>query len=749
MRTPISKRICRDFRSNFIRYAAIFTIIFCGIALGSGFFVVQKSVLQVYEASLLDGNAEDGQISVAFPLNEQGLNALRHRTKEAEKIFSKEIAYTQEKTVRAFVNRKTINTAAYYEGRPPDSASEVSIDRLFAEANNWRVGDHVAFGGKSYVIVGVMALPDYSTMLKQRGDIMADDTHFGSALFSQEGFDALGEDALTYTYSFRWTLPLSDKESLEELTRLTESLIREGHTVTDAVIRPLNTNISYFRDDMGGDVPMILTLLVMIFLLMAFLFTVIIKSTIEEEAPVIGTLLSLGYRRGELIRYYMSLPLLITLAAALFGNVFGYTVMKDIFLDLYYSHYSLFPFRLTLDAGAFILTSSLPLVLIAAVNFLALRQKLRFSPLRFLRRDLKKRGVRKAFRLPVLPFLSRFRLRVLLQNKVLFLVMFVGLLLANLLLLYGVSAAPIIDRYTAQLGESMPARYEYHLRGPIGSSFGGEFTVYSVQSEKNYGGRRLMITLYGYENEMPYLREYPVTPGAPEAYASRGIMEKMKLRVGDTIDLYDKYQGRPIRLKLIGQTDDANLNLHMSREALNQLMQRDSGYYNGIFSDEKLDIDERMIVRVLDSDKMEEAGRSLTLFVRKIIPPVLVVSVAIFLVVVLVLSHVIVQRSAHSICCLRVFGYTRQEIGKIYLGVTDLALIVFELVSIPAGAYLLKVSMTFAMSKFNAYIHPVAPWPYYFIPAAVGILLYQLGKALQMRRLERADLSEALKENFG
>ncbi|HNZ63874.1 MAG TPA: ABC transporter permease, partial [Bacillota bacterium] len=498
-----------------------------------------------------------------------------------------------------------------------------------------------------------------------------------------------------------------------------------------------------------GDVPMILTLLVMIFLLMAFLFTVIIKSTIEEEAPVIGTLLSLGYRRGELIRYYMSLPLLITLAAALFGNVFGYTVMKDIFLDLYYSHYSLFPFRLTLDAGAFILTSSLPLVLIAAVNFLALRQKLRFSPLRFLRRDLKKRGVRKAFRLPVLPFLSRFRLRVLLQNKVLFLVMFVGLLLANLLLLYGVSAAPIIDRYTAQLGESMPARYEYHLRGPIGSSFGGEFTVYSVQSEKNYGGRRLMITLYGYENEMPYLREYPVTPGAPEAYASRGIMEKMKLRVGDTIDLYDKYQGRPIRLKLIGQTDDANLNLHMSREALNQLMQRDSGYYNGIFSDEKLDIDERMIVRVLDSDKMEEAGRSLTLFVRKIIPPVLVVSVAIFLVVVLVLSHVIVQRSAHSICCLRVFGYTRQEIGKIYLGVTDLALIVFELVSIPAGAYLLKVSMTFAMSKFNAYIHPVAPWPYYFIPAAVGILLYQLGKALQMRRLERADLSEALKENFG
>lgn len=749
MRTPLLRRVKRDLRSNFIRYFSIFIIIFSSIAISSGFFLVQKSVLHVYDHSLIEGRVEDGQIRLAFPINKKGQSTLEQMTSESENNFSKEIEYKPNKTIRAFINRQSINLPAYHEGREPQNAYEISLNRLFVKKNHLRVGDRLTLRGHTYKLVGIMTLPDYSTMLKARGDLMMSNTNFGVALMTQEGFDALGEKSLSYTYSYRLADSLSDKESLDHLTKLTESLIKDGNMVTDGFIRALNTNISYFRDDMGGDVPMMYTLLVMIFIVMAFLFTVIIKSTIEEEAPVIGTLMALGYRRHELIHYYMRLPILITIVAAVLGNVLGYTVFKNLFLSLYYNNFSLFPVKIKLDPQAFLLSSLLPLALIASINYLMLRRKLRFSPLNFLRKDLKKFGKKTAVRLPAFSFLSRFRLRVMLQNKVLFLVMFVGIILANLLLLYGIAALPILNGYASELGQSMPARYEHHLRGPIDENHKGKFTFYNMQSRENFGGRQLMITMYGYENEMPYFKEYPVKMDALEAYASKGVIEKMKTRVGNSIDLYDKFLGRTVHIKLIGQTDDANLTLYMHRSTLNHLMGKETQFYNGIFSDKRLDIDERMLVRVLDSKDMTEIGQNLTLFARKIIPTVLAVSIAIFLVIVIVLSHVILQRSALSICYLRVFGYRRKEISKVYLGATDLALIVFEIISIPIGAYLLKVTMRLAMAKFNAYVHPVAPWPYYLIPAAVGIILYQLSKFIQVRKIERADLSEALKENIG
>ncbi len=73
---------------------------------------------------------------------------------------------------------------------------------------------------------------------------------------------------------------------------------------------------------------MVMTLLYILIAIMAFVFAVTTNNTITKEAAVIGTLRASGYTRGELLRHYLHLPVLVTIVAAIIGNILGYTVFK-------------------------------------------------------------------------------------------------------------------------------------------------------------------------------------------------------------------------------------------------------------------------------------------------------------------------------------------------------------------------------------------------------------------------------------
>ena len=66
---------------------------------------------------------------------------------------------------------------------------------------------------------------------------------------------------------------------------------------------------------------MMVMLLYIVIAIMAFVFGITTGNTITKEAGVIGTLRASGYTGNELIRHYMTLPVLVTLAGALAGNV--------------------------------------------------------------------------------------------------------------------------------------------------------------------------------------------------------------------------------------------------------------------------------------------------------------------------------------------------------------------------------------------------------------------------------------------
>ena len=161
--------------------------------------------------------------------------------------------------------------------------------------------------------------------------------------------------------------------------------------VSDFLPEYENKSIQFAGEDMSGDEAAMVVFLYIVVAVLAFIFAITISNTITKEASVIGTLRASGYTRGELVVHYMTTPVLVTLLAAVIGNVLGYTVLKKTVIGMYYNSYSLPTYKTYWTPDAFIKTTVVPIVIMFVVNLFVIIRMMRLSPLRFLRHDLKKK----------------------------------------------------------------------------------------------------------------------------------------------------------------------------------------------------------------------------------------------------------------------------------------------------------------------------------------------------------------------
>lgn len=147
---------------------------------------------------------------------------------------------------------------------------------------------------------------------------------------------------------------------------------------------------------------------------------------------------------------------------------------------MYYGSYSLPTYETRWNMDAFILTTIVPFVIMLFVNLLLISKKLRLSPLKFIRRDLSASKKQKAVKLPDIRFFDRFRLRIILQNKSSYFTLFVGIVFANILLLFGMMMVPLLNHYQEQTIDNMIADYQYILNVPDEIEEEDTYTLYGT-----------------------------------------------------------------------------------------------------------------------------------------------------------------------------------------------------------------------------------------------------------------------------
>ncbi|MDO5695129.1 MAG: ABC transporter permease [Eubacteriales bacterium] len=747
MRNPIHKRLKRDLWHNKGRYIAIFLITAAMIAIISGFFIIQKSVLHTFDEAMADNRAEDGQLTTAVQLPDEAEKKFADYDLTVARLFYRN--WEVDKTMfRIYADRKTINRAGYYEGGAPQRDDEIALERIYAKAHGYAVGDTFRLADKDYRVSGIMALPDYSAILRNRNDALMDTDTFCLALVTQSAFDTLSKGTISYTYAFETDVPRSDKELNEVMDDLRTEFAAFQIPVVDGTVQSANQCMSYVMDDMKGDVPMMVVFFIINILVIAFVYGVISKSMIEDEAPVIGTMLAMGVKRRELIMHYLRLPVAVTLAAGIIGNIPAYTFIKDFYKNLYYSSFSLFPLKTEVDVEAFLMTTVLPLVLIILINLLMLASKLRFTPIRFLRKDLKRHRKRQAHEWKRLSFMRRYRLRVFVANRASYLVMFMGIFLAGMLLIFGTSFKPLMRSYADKVKTNVPYEHQYLLRMPVEAAGGERFTTVSVQKHHALMDADFNLQIFGIEPDSRYYPNYNLKDN--EAYVSEGILKKYGLKIGDELTVRDRFKEKNYTYVIRGTNDYlASMGVFVRRERVNEDFGFEKDYFNGYFSDKELTIDENLILTEIDSRHLSELIEQFIDTFGDITPAMIGLSSIVFTVVIYILSKVIIERAAQSIGYLKVFGYRRREIAGIYVRTTTHMICLMLLICVPLWFLSVRPMMEFSVMKLNSYVPIDVPDYLHLLPIPAGLCIYFIVRFFNIRKIYRGDMVEALKDYTG
>ena len=662
--------------------------------------------------------------------------------------------------MRFFKNRTDVNKVCLMEGKLAEKTGEIAIDRMYADNNELKVGDTIDDGEKSWKITGLVALSDYSCLFQNNSDTMFDSVKFGVGVVTEEEFDTLDQDKLQYNYAWIYNekpqTEAEEKEVSEDLMKAMGKVV----TLESFVPQYQNQAIIFTGDDMGSDKAMIAMLLYIVIVIMAFVFGITTSNTIAKEAGVIGTLRASGYTRGELVRHYMTLPVIVTLAGALVGNILGYTVFKYVCADMYYGSYSLPTYKTIWNAEAFVLTTVVPVIIMFAVNYAILHQKLKLSPLKFLRRDLSAKKQKRALYLsPKLKIFSRFRLRVIFQNISNYLVLCIGIIFANLLLMFGLLLPSALDHYQMEIQNNMLAKYQYMLSVPV-SVMGGsnklegmldmllfsheeEFSAYSLNTlPGKYKSEE--VTLYGIHDDSKYI-DADFSDGV---YISQAYADKFLLKPGDTITLKEKYEDDEYSFEIGGVYDyNGGLCIFMPQKELNQTFDFDDDYFSGYFSNSEItDIDSSYIGSVIDLDALTKISRQLNVSMGSMMGLVNVFAIAIYMILIYLLSKIIIEKNAQSISMTKILGYTNGEISRLYILSTSLVVILCLLISLPIETTIMEV--LFREMMLQSISGWIALWidPMIYVKMfGAGFVTYGIVALLEYRRIRRVPMGEALK----
>ena len=768
MKSPLRKRIPRELKGEIGKYLVVFILMVATIGMVSGFLVADGSMIQAYNEGFEKYNIEDGNFRTGERLYRGQREAIEEEGVKIYENYYIEDSLSNGSTMRFFKNRTEVDKVCLMDGELPLKTGEIAIDRMYADNNALNIGDILDDGTKSWTITGLVALSDYSCLFQNNNDSMFDSVKFGVGIVTDEEFDLLDQDKLQYNYA--WTYNEKPKTELEE-KNVSEDLMKAmGKVVTleNFVPQYQNQAITFTGDDMGSDKAMMIMLLYIIIVIMAFVFGITTSNTIVKEAGVIGTLRASGYTRNELIRHYMTLPVIVTLVGAVIGNILGYTVFKDVCAGMYYGSYSLPTYVTVWNAEAFLLTTVVPVIIMFVVNYAVLHHKLKLSPLKFLRRDLSSRKQRYAVYLsPRMKIFSRFRLRVIFQNISNYLVLFVGIIFANLLLMFGFLLPSALDHYQLEIQNNMLAKYQYMLSVPV-SVMGGsnklegmldmllfahdtetdnedaeEFSAYSLNTlPGKYKSEE--VVLYGIKDNSKYI-DADFSDGI---YISQAYADKFLLGPGDTITLKEKYEDDEYSFKIGGIYDyTGSICVFMPQKELNQTFDLGDDYFSGYFSNTEItDIDSTYIGSVIDLDALTKISRQLNVSMGSMMGMVNVFAVAIYMILIYLLSKIIIEKNAQSISMTKILGYTNGEISRLYILSTSLIVVLCLLISLPIETTVMEVLFREMMlSSISGWITLWIDPMIYVKMFVAGFVTYGVIAMLEYRRIRRVPMSEALK----
>ncbi|MDO4890358.1 MAG: ABC transporter permease, partial [Coriobacteriaceae bacterium] len=389
--------------------------------------------------------------------------------------------------------------------------------------------------------------------------------------------------------------------------------------------------------------------------------------------------------------------------------------------------------------------------------------------------------------------------RVFTRNISHFATLFAGILIASLLLIFGLGMQMVIEDYVEDMENDLPAEHIYSLKAPLeinaSADKQAEYRLLGMldegdaghtdeqmniitsnllgdvddvhpantgeipddvkaQAEKiamgqvelahKWGELTETNTVYGIQEDSRYWPDFDVSDGA--VLAGQGLQAKCNATAGETYGFFDKYAGETYDLTvtdLVGEP--ANTNLYMSLDTFNEVFDNDPDYFNGYVSDAELNLDADYVASVLTPDDMRKIANQMDDSMGEMMDTVVYMAVVIYFIMMYLLTKTVIDRSARSISYMKVFGYRDREINRLYVRSITITVAVSLVVSLPIVIWAVCLFAEVVFMNYSGNFAINIPLWLMAESVAIGFATYLVVALFHIRAIKRVRLEEALK----
>ena len=746
MQKVLRKRVLRDLKKNFFRYFALGLMIAMGIFLVVTIVGSAETLTKGTEDLAEKTNLEDGEFEVFVPLSKNDKNHIADMGIDIEEHFYYDYKNEDDTTVRIFKVRKNIDKIYYIEGSSPKKDSDIVFEKRYAEEHDLSVGDTYELAGKNYTVSGIGVVPDYDGPFKEISDTSCNSITFGLAFITDDAYQEFKNSGKTqkseeYLYAYKLGGGKTDADLKEYLKEYKDGI----SNLTMFLKYEDNPRIYATKNDKVVDIEVGIIAGVVIFILLAYVISVFVVHSIESESSIIGTLYSMGVTKNDLLTHYITLPVVVTFIAGLLGALVASTgILAPMIAESSYAYFSIPVFTFHIPLYLWVYSVAVPPIVAVIVNVLVIRSKLNRTALSLIRNESKQKGIKK-INLKGMNFVSAFRIRQMLREIRSTLAVVLGMFLSLLVFMIAVNCFVLCTNIAKDYKEDTKFEYMYNLKYPEEEVPEGGEAAYAYTCKKNAMGFNFDVTILGIDKENPY---FDVNPGdsKTDIVVSSSFAEKFGLKIGEEFVVTDDDKDLKYAFSVKEITDySTGFYIFMDIDEMRDMMGESDDYYNVVFSDKELDIDPG---RIYSITTREDIVKGSSVFTSLMMPMIYVISFAsaiIFCVVMYLMMKVMIDRSAYNISLIKVFGYKRKEIRKLYLDGNFYIIAIGALICLPLAKLIMNKMFPFMISNVSCGLNVKAPISFFVVTYIVILLLYFIINAILVSRLNKFTPAEVLK----
>ena len=748
----LSKKMLRDIKINKTQFIAIFLMAFLGIFAYCGIYGEYYGLEQTSNEFYTDTNMGDGWIYNS-DFNDSSLDKINEISEQSDRqAVVQSVADMEDKPdiTLHFVENGTVSKFYMTEGKDFDSEDDsgVWLDKRFADARNFSLGDNITFefyGQKiNKEIKGIGYSPEY--IYESSPSSLTPD-------FSEIGFAYLSSNALPEHLDYNRVLVKYNQSDKDFKEKLDKSIDYLSFTKKEDQL-----SVAKFADEMAQH-KMIGDVFPIVFILVTFL-TLLTTMTriVSHQRTQIGILKAVGFKDRTIILHYLSYAFWPVLAGAILGLITGPMIIPQMFYPTMARSYSMPSWHPGFDMS-FVYIAVLLVVSSVFVTYLSCRRISKENPANTLRPKAPKVSskslIEKSRIWNHLSFNLRWNWRDARRNKFRVFMAIVGVMacVALLIAAFGMNDSmkelktweyDNISHYESKLVLSNEAN-PIELNDILNETNGSFIMQQSIEIKTKDMEDTVVLLVSNNTDLISYTDsdKKPLDIDEGDVSISTKLADTFNLSMGDKIKWHIVGSDEWVTSK-IGQihAEPVSQGLIMSPDTL-----EDQGLNftpTNILTKEKFDDDYDSIKSVTSIGKLKKSWDMVTEAVMMMVYVVTVVAVALAILVLYNLGILSFTEMEREIATLKVLGFKTNLLRKLLLTQNVIFTAIGFVLGIPLGFYFMTLMMDAAGDSL--YYVPSLTWGNILLTALITFTISIGVNLLFSGKISDLNMVEALKD---